>query len=468
MPLTRHRDRHGGGVAIYIHKSLPFQRMNYLEVGNEEWIWAKIKTKQFTLLICCTYLPPNSTMERLQNFSEHFEEAVCLAQSQTPTTTLILGDFNTGNIYLDQNIYKHNGITTFDRILKDMAETLDLQQLIAQPTRTTENSENLRDLIFTSNFKTVIDSGTLSSFSLLDHFPVYVKINITPPPEPVMHTMKEMWDYSKLNAPLLTNLLMNTDWARILDNDVDTATTLFISALHEAAAASIPIRRKRQQNQKPWITAELKRNIRKRDRLFKIAKQTQNEYNWARWRHQRNHVTTLNRQIKNEHYQTQVKQLLSQKHDPHKYHQTLRTMTGRKRDDTIPPLQSANGDIITDDTDKATLLNSHFTAQSTLNIPSTQNPPTQDPNSATSIPSLKNIAISEQEVLRTLNSLDSNKSTGPDGIPVKLLKLTALLISKPLAQLFNKSLDNGKFPSNFKEADVKPIFKNKGSPSDYT
>ena len=27
-PLIRHRNRHGGGEAIYIHTSLPFQRLN--------------------------------------------------------------------------------------------------------------------------------------------------------------------------------------------------------------------------------------------------------------------------------------------------------------------------------------------------------------------------------------------------------------------------------------------------------
>ena len=74
----------------------------------------------------------------------------------------------------------------------------------------------------------------------------------------------------------------------------------------------------------------------------------------------------------------------------------------------------------------------------------------------------------ETEVLRLLNSLDSNKSTGPDEIPVKLLKLSALLIAKPLSDLFNKSLSSGVYPSKFKEANIRPIYKNKGSPSDYT
>ena len=77
-------------------------------------------------------------------------------------------------------------------------------------------------------------------------------------------------DYSKLNAPLLTRLLLDTDWTDILNNDIDIATDLFISAIHQTAIASIPTKRKTiYPQQKTWITSELKRNIRKRDRLVK-------------------------------------------------------------------------------------------------------------------------------------------------------------------------------------------------------
>ena len=44
-PLTRHRDRHGGGTAIYIHSSLAFSRIPSLELTGEEWIWVKVKVK---------------------------------------------------------------------------------------------------------------------------------------------------------------------------------------------------------------------------------------------------------------------------------------------------------------------------------------------------------------------------------------------------------------------------------------
>ena len=138
------------------------------------------------------------------------------------------------------------------------------------------------------------------------------------------------------------------------------------------------------------------------------------------------------------------------------------------RDGTIPPLEGTNGDTLTDDYQKATLLNDYFASQSTVDITDAHTLPLQPTTNTTPVPTLSEITTSEREVLQLLNSLDSNKSTGPDEIPVKLLKLSALLIAEPLSKLFNKSLTLGIYPSAFKKANVRPIFKNKGSPSDYT
>ena len=82
------------------------------------------------------------------------------------------------------------------------------------------------------------------------------------------------------------------------------------------------------------------------------------------------------------------------------------------------------------------------------------------------ISELRHVQVTEQQVLKALNSLDSHKSTGPDNVPTKLLKLTAILIYEPLIKLFNKSLQSGTFPKTWKEASVTPVFKNSGSPSD--
>ena len=463
-PLIKHRTRHGGGTAIYAKSSLPITRLPQLEIDEEEWIWCKITLRNATLIICCLYLPPNLPSDRLELFLERFIESVSMAHALNPTAILITGDFNAGNTYLRPG-YTNSGTTTFDLKLRDTAFTLGIHQLIDRPTRLSDTAANLRDLIFTSNDELITDSGTLSQFSTLDHFPVYARLNIdTPKTLPIFKTI---WDYEKLDADKFTRLLIDIDWRQIISQDIDTATYQFTSAILSAAKQAIPTKTIRiRQADKPWVTNELKRNIRKRDRLFKIARhRPTNDEAWDRWRRQRNSVTDLNRRLKQDHLTMQIQRLLEYKHDPYKYHQLLRNITGRTRREIIPPLLTSDGHILTTDEDKATAFNDHFATQSHLSVPPNH---TLTTHNRGPVPTLSTIVTTPQEVLKILNSLDPNKSCGPDHLPAKIIKLSAIIIAEPVSELFNKSFRLGIFPEMWKEANIHPIFKKKGSQSDPT
>ena len=58
-----------------------------------------------------------------------------------------------------------------------------------------------------------------------------------------------------------------------------------------------------------------------------------------------------------------------------------------------------------------------------------------------------------------LSDLNENKSTGIDNIGTKILKLSANIITPSLTFIINKSILSGDFPSLWKEAKVKPLYK---------
>ena len=68
-----------------------------------------------------------------------------------------------------------------------------------------------------------------------------------------------------------------------------------------------------------------------------------------------------------------------------------------------------------------------------------------------------------------LRSLNVNKSSGPDGLHPRVLKELATVLSYPLKLLFDKTITQGKLPSQWKIAEVRPIFKKgiKTSPGNY-
>ena len=463
--MTRHRDRNGGGVAIYVRNNIPVRRLTDLELEDVEWVWCLLKIQKTTLLLCSVYVPPNLSSSQYSLFLNRLTESISLAQMHSPDNIIILGDFNAGNTFLDPKFLNRSPLTPYEIALHDEIVASNFEQLINQPTRfsSTSNVANLRDLIIISNTSMVSDSGVLPPFSNIDHIPTFVSLIIEPPPSISKQTI-QIWDYARTDVDKLTRLLKDIDWDSLLDCDLDKATENFTEALMTAAKASIPQKSfSTNSKNKPWFNSELRLQIRKRHRLFKIAKKRDTPHYWERWRKQRNIATMTNQRLKDSYYQSQVGKLLENRQNPHSYHSILKSLIGRNMNRPIPPLINHDGIPITDDLSKATILNSHFAAQTHLDTKDKQIPHlTPSPH----IPSLTEVQVTESEVLKILNSLNINKSSGPDRIPNKLLKMTAILIAKPLATLYNKSLQLGLFPSSWKKACITPIFKQKGSSSD--
>ena len=55
--------------------------------------------------------------------------------------------------------------------------------------------------------------------------------------------------------------------------------------------------------------------------------------------------------------------------------------------------------------------------------------------------------------------MSTNKATGPDKIPAKLVTISAPFISNHLTIISNQSLSQGTFPYDWKKSKVTPIYK---------
>ena len=75
---------------------------------------------------------------------------------------------------------------------------------------------------------------------------------------------------------------------------------------------------------------------------------------------------------------------------------------------------------------------------------------------------LGQLFVTPEMIAKNIKKKKNNKSPGVDGIPPKLLKEIVEQIRTPLATLYNLSLEEGIVPSEWKEANITPLFK-KGS-----
>ena len=72
------------------------------------------------------------------------------------------------------------------------------------------------------------------------------------------------------------------------------------------------------------------------------------------------------------------------------------------------------------------------------------------------------ISVTPKMVKNVIMNLDLSNASGPDCIPVVVLKNSELELSYILAELFNKCLKESCFPDCWKISSVVPLFKNVG------
>ena len=77
--------------------------------------------------------------------------------------------------------------------------------------------------------------------------------------------------------------------------------------------------------------------------------------------------------------------------------------------------------------------------------------------------------ITQGQVLAALEPLNTNKATGYDNIPAKVLKIAANQLAKPLTTLFNSHIRNCFWPRDWKHGIWTPVYKkdNKHSKENY-
>ena len=65
--------------------------------------------------------------------------------------------------------------------------------------------------------------------------------------------------------------------------------------------------------------------------------------------------------------------------------------------------------------------------------------------------------------VKDLQDLKTNKTTGPNSLPNKIIKQVKNVISSPLSEQINKSFSKGVIPPALKIAEVVPVFKSESS-----
>ena len=157
----RINDRYGG-VAVWIHKSLYFNRMVNLETNYLEVLWIEVKYNNIKFFLGTVYRPPNATLE----WWDLFQDNINTLRATCPNTGIILtGDFNC-----------HLG-TANGNILENFCIFNNLSIEIREPTRITDKSSTILDQFITSNHDTVEKTHVIPPLMNCDHCTIIIYLN---------------------------------------------------------------------------------------------------------------------------------------------------------------------------------------------------------------------------------------------------------------------------------------------------
>ena len=158
---------------------------------------------------------------------------------------------------------------------------------------------------------------------------------------------------------------------------------------------------------------------------------------------------------------TELRQLLGLINYYGKFLNQLSTTSKQNVRNKVGPLEDNAGNIITEGCLMAEELNVHFSSvftredTSSLPVPETKFNGSEEEK-------LGQLVVTPEVVASKTNNMKENKSPGEDGLSPKILKESVEQISKPLAHVFNMSLQEGIVPVEWKEANIIPLLK-KGS-----
>ena len=197
---------------------------------------------------------------------------------------------------------------------------------------------------------------------------------------------------------------------------------------------------------------------RRRHKSHKKAKQIGLNSDWGKFKELRKQATKALAKFYKDYVNNHIGDSL--KTNPKRF---LSFIKANKRENIGIPTLRVNDQPIINDRDKANALNNQFSSVFT------QEKHPLPPNSPHKLLHHPLLEIGIDGVIKQLENLNQNKTTGSNELPARVLKETAKQIAPIITQIFQQSYYTGKLPNGWLQSLVTPIHKNshKSGPANY-
>ena len=402
------------------------------------------------------YRSPSSLCTVFDSISSNIDEVLSINPS---ANVFVLGDFN---VHHKDWLTYSGGTDRPGELCYNFPISNDLTQIVNFPTRIPDcdsHSPALLDL-FISSDASICSTMAFPPLGNSDHVVVSVSIDFPINSNQDTPFHRVAYDYSCADWDGLLDHLRDLPWEDIFKVSASAAASEFCEWVQVGIDVYIPHRKYQvKPHSSPWFSAACAAAIVHRNHFFRLCQQNKSSESKAKFRQSNNRCKRV-LEVAKLAYATKTKESITSLKLGSRDFCRIANSVLDKGKSAIPPL--FNGpEVLSSACDKAKLFAKNFSKNSNLD------------DSGISLPvfplrtnlKLHNISITPKMVEKVITNLDSSKASGPDCIPVVVLKNCEPELSYILAKLFNNCLKESCFPDCWKISLVVPVFKNVGERS---
>ena len=444
----------GRGVSLHVKQELKPSLIE-LEDNFSESIFVNCQLEQEeNLVLGIVYRSPSIKDEKTLNELNHtMEKAADLKADHL----IIMGDFNYPQINWREDTCTLKNDHPAAKFFRTTQEAFLIQHQF-EPTRIREGqTPTLDDLVFTNRDDIINEVVRIGALGKSDHCSLLIDLKLKPP----LPRKQERYNYSKANFDQIRKHLSEIDWKKELENkNTKQQWQTFLGIVEETKVKYVPKSKGGAPPRKPWLDKDTLELVRQKHRLYRRWLRRREKEDYTNYLKARNKAKRACKKAKSS-YERKIAEQAKENNKP--FWSYVKAKTGTRTG--IADLKKDDGSIAKTDKEKADVLNNFFQSVYT-NEPEDDlpEPPIYDFRSE-----LSDFDITEQEVNKLLKGLKVSKSGGLDGIPAIFLAETADQLAHPITTIFRKSLEEGSIPSDWRKANIIPIFKkgSRSSPNNY-
>ena len=390
-----------------------------------------------------------------------------------PCHTLIAGDFN-----IDTSMSNRKNVN----YLNDFCHTFDLTNLVNVKTcfKSTLAHTSI-DVILTNRPRSFQKTAAITTGLSDCHKMVITSFRSffsRAPPRDIIYRSYQKFNSQNFLDDLNSNLNQAENSSGIVS--YEKLTQIFKQTIQTHA----PLKKRRiRGNQAPFMTKELSKQIMKRSRYKNKYYKWPSRENFLAYKNAKNRCNNMLKYAKRVYFRN-----ISLKNGSKSFWDAVKPFFTNKGIMSNENIVIEEDGILLNDTKTITeIFNNHYiniVEKSSGKPPSSIGNPNCPSNDRKTVKEIINafknhpsiIAIKrnnipnccfdiphacKDDINKIIKSLNTKKATGPDGIPLKLIKLSADIIDYYLTTIINDDLSRSSFSEGAKEALVHPIFKKK-------